>query len=130
MPAKYVRPYSKGQKSDLRNAEAIAGAVQRPTMRFVVTNQLDLQALHRVIPVPVDPSSPNLLLISISRNQRSPPQSSPFSAALASNGRSATRNRCKLREISARCRATCRRSRQDREGSQSKYQFCLTGIIN
>src|SRR4030095_5501630 len=27
MPAKYVRPYSKGQKNDFRDAEAIAGAV-------------------------------------------------------------------------------------------------------
>jgi transposase len=51
MPAKYVRPYSKGQKNDFRDAEAIAEAVQRPTMKFVVTKtaeQLDLQALHRV----------------------------------------------------------------------------------
>src|SRR3984893_10546288 len=30
MPAKYVRPYSKGRKSDFRDAEAIAEAVQRP----------------------------------------------------------------------------------------------------
>ncbi len=30
MPAKYVRPYSKGQKNDFRDAEAIAEAVQRP----------------------------------------------------------------------------------------------------
>ena len=51
MPAKYVRPYSKGQKNDFRDAEAIADAVQRPTMKFVATkttDQLDLQALHRV----------------------------------------------------------------------------------
>ncbi|WP_247790075.1 IS110 family transposase [Bradyrhizobium sp. 155] len=51
MPAKYVRPYSKGQKNDFNDAEAIAEAVQRPTMKFVVTKtaeQLDLQALHRV----------------------------------------------------------------------------------
>jgi transposase len=51
MPAKYVRPYSRGQKNDFRDAEAIAEAVQRPTMKFVATNtadQLDLQALHRV----------------------------------------------------------------------------------
>jgi transposase len=51
MPAKYVRPYSKGQKNDFRDAEAIAEAVQRPTMKFVTTKsaeQLDLQALHRV----------------------------------------------------------------------------------
>ena len=51
MPAKDVRPYSKGQKNDFRDAEAIAEAVQRPTMKFVATktaDQLDLQALHRV----------------------------------------------------------------------------------
>ena len=51
MPAKYVRPYSKGQKNDFRDAEAIAEAVQRPTMKFVATktaDQLDLQGLHRV----------------------------------------------------------------------------------
>jgi transposase len=51
MPAKYVRPYSKGQKNDFRDAEAVAEAVQRPTMKFVATKtaeQLDLQALHRV----------------------------------------------------------------------------------
>src|SRR5512136_3241140 len=51
MPARYVRPYSKGQKNDFRDAEAIAEAVQRPTMKFVAVktvDQLDLQALHRV----------------------------------------------------------------------------------
>src|SRR5450432_1923755 len=51
MPAKYVRPYSKGQKNDFNDAEAIAEAVQRPTMKFVATKtaeQLDLQALDRV----------------------------------------------------------------------------------
>ncbi len=51
MPARYVRPYSKGQKNDFRDAEAIAEAVQRPTMQFVATktaDQLDLQALHWV----------------------------------------------------------------------------------
>ncbi len=51
MPAKYVRPYSKGQKNDFRDAEAIAEAMQRPTMKFVATktaDQLDLQARHRV----------------------------------------------------------------------------------
>ena len=51
MPAKYVRLYSKGQKNDFNDAEAIAEAVQRPTMKFVATKtaeQLDSQALHRV----------------------------------------------------------------------------------
>jgi transposase len=52
MPAKYVRPYSKGQKNDFRDAEAVAEAVQRPTMKFVATktaDQLDLQAPRRSI---------------------------------------------------------------------------------
>ena len=51
MPAKYVRPYARGQKNDFNDAEAIAEAVQRPTMKFVATktvDQLDLQAMHRV----------------------------------------------------------------------------------
>src|ERR1700687_2706151 len=51
MPARYVRAYLKGQKNDFRDGEAIAEAVQRPTMKFVATKtaeQLDLQALHRV----------------------------------------------------------------------------------
>jgi transposase len=51
MPAKYVKAFLKGHKNDYRDAEAIAEAVQRPTMRFVATKtveQLDLQALHRV----------------------------------------------------------------------------------
>ena len=51
IPAKYVKAFLKGHKNDFRDAEAIAEAVQRPTMRFVPTKtveQLDLQALHRV----------------------------------------------------------------------------------
>ena len=51
IPAKYVKPFLKGHKNDYRDAEAIAEAVGRPTMRFVPlksVEQLDLQALHRV----------------------------------------------------------------------------------
>ena len=51
MPAQYVKPYVKTNKNDYLDAEAIAEAVQRPTMRFVpikTDDQLDLQALHRV----------------------------------------------------------------------------------
>jgi transposase len=51
MPAKYVRAHSKGQKNDFRDPEAIAEAVQRPTMKFAATktaDQLDLQTVHRV----------------------------------------------------------------------------------
>lgn len=51
IPAQFVRPFVKSQKNDYVDAEAIAEAVQRPTMRFVpikTEDQLDLQALHRV----------------------------------------------------------------------------------
>jgi hypothetical protein len=46
----YVRPYVKAQKNDDRDAEAIAEAATRPTMRFVELKsceQLDMQTLHR-----------------------------------------------------------------------------------
>ena len=51
IPAQYVKPFPKGHKNDYRDAEAIAEAVQRPTMRFVAIKtpeQMDLLALHRV----------------------------------------------------------------------------------
>jgi transposase len=51
IPAQFVRPFVKSQKNDYVDAEAIAEAVQRPTMRFVpvkTADQLDLQAIHRV----------------------------------------------------------------------------------
>lgn len=50
MPPEYVRPYVKAQKNDDRDAEAIAEAASRPTMRFVPLKsaaQLDAQSLHR-----------------------------------------------------------------------------------
>src|ERR1700690_2295450 len=51
IPAQYVKPYVKTNKNDYIDAEAIAEAVGRPTMRFVPIksdDQLDLQSLHRV----------------------------------------------------------------------------------
>jgi transposase len=51
IPGQYVKPYVKTNKSDYIDAEAIAEAVGRPTMRFVPIksdDQLDLQSLHRV----------------------------------------------------------------------------------
>jgi transposase len=51
IPAQYVKPFLKGHKNDCRDAEAIAEAVQRPTMTFVTIKkpaQMDLLALHRV----------------------------------------------------------------------------------
>jgi transposase len=47
----FVKPFLKSNKNDRRDAEAIAEAVTRPTMRVVPTkgiDQQDLQALHRV----------------------------------------------------------------------------------
>lgn len=50
MSPEYVQPYVKAQKNDDRDAEAIAEAATRPTMRFVEIKseeQLDMQILHR-----------------------------------------------------------------------------------
>ena len=50
MSPEYVRPYVKSQKNDDRDAEAIAEAATRPTMRFVALKseeQLDMQTMHR-----------------------------------------------------------------------------------
>src|SRR4051794_23134640 len=50
MSSEYVRPYVKAQKNDDHDAEAIAEAATRPTMRFVELKsetQLDMQSLHR-----------------------------------------------------------------------------------
>lgn len=51
LPAQFVKPYVKSNKNDVRDAEAIAEAVTRPTMRSVeirTPEQIDVQALHRV----------------------------------------------------------------------------------
>lgn len=51
MPPAYVKPYVKRGKTDAADAEAIAEAVQRPTMRFVAVKSTDQQAvlmLHKV----------------------------------------------------------------------------------
>ena len=50
MSPEYVRPYVKAQKNDDRDAEGVAEAATRPTMRFVELksqDQLDMQTLHR-----------------------------------------------------------------------------------
>lgn len=50
IPAQFVRPFVKSNKNDYIDAEAIAEAAQRPTMRFVpikTVDQLDMQAYHR-----------------------------------------------------------------------------------
>lgn len=51
IPAKYTKPFVKGQKNDYNDAEAIAEAALRPNLKTVrekTQDQLDLQALHRV----------------------------------------------------------------------------------
>ncbi len=51
IPAKYTKPFVKGQKNDYNDAEAIAEAALRPNLKLVsekTQDQLDLQALHRV----------------------------------------------------------------------------------
>src|SRR4051812_35514860 len=51
MPPAYVKPYVKRGKTDAADAEAIAEAVTRPTMRFVAVKSMDQQAvlmLHKV----------------------------------------------------------------------------------
>src|SRR6476660_1167585 len=50
MSPEYVRPYVKAQKNDDRDAEGLAEAATRPTLRFVemtTEDQLDMQTLHR-----------------------------------------------------------------------------------
>jgi transposase len=47
----FVKPFVKSNKNDMRDAEAIAEAVTRPTMQVVPSkevDQQDIQALHRV----------------------------------------------------------------------------------
>lgn len=51
IPAQFVKPYVKSNKSDLIDAAAIAEAVTRPSMRFVTpktTEQVEIQTLHRI----------------------------------------------------------------------------------
>jgi len=51
IPVQFVKPWAKSQNNDTPDAEAIAEAVTRPTMRFTevrATEQVDLQALHRI----------------------------------------------------------------------------------
>jgi transposase len=51
IPAKYTKPFVKGQKNDYNDAEAITEATLRPNLNLVAEKtqaQLDLQVLHRV----------------------------------------------------------------------------------
>jgi transposase len=51
IPAQYVKPFIKTNKNDANDAEAIAEAVVRPSMRFIPikdSQHHDMQSLHRV----------------------------------------------------------------------------------
>lgn len=51
LPAQFVTPYRRGNKTDATDAAAICEAAQRPNMRFVPNkshDQADIQAVHRV----------------------------------------------------------------------------------
>ena len=48
MPPSYVKPYVKRQKNDMADAEAIAEAASRPTMRFVAVKSEDQQGAAMV----------------------------------------------------------------------------------
>jgi transposase len=47
----YVKPFTQGQKNDRNDAQAIAEAASRPSMRFVsikTVEQQDIQSIHRI----------------------------------------------------------------------------------
>ncbi len=48
IPAAYVKPFVKRQKNDMADAEAIAEAASRPTMRFVAVKSEDQQGAAMV----------------------------------------------------------------------------------
>src|SRR5271166_1351592 len=48
IPAAYVRPFVKRNKTDARDAEAICEAMQRPSMRFVTVKTVDRQAARGI----------------------------------------------------------------------------------
>ena len=48
---RFVKPFVKSQKNDRNDAEAIAEAASRPTMRYVAVNsvkQQDIRSMHRI----------------------------------------------------------------------------------
>jgi transposase len=50
MSPEYVRPYVKAQKNDDRDAEAIAEAATRPTMRFVELKSAEVHGARGALP--------------------------------------------------------------------------------
>ena len=65
MAPQFVKPFVKSNKHDMRDAEAIAEAVTRPTMRFVPIKEIDqqdIQALHRGWPSDATSASGSLAI--------------------------------------------------------------------
>ena len=56
VPVAYVKPFVKRQKNDRADAEAIAEAAMRPTMRFVAVKSAQTQA--RASPIGLEPMAP------------------------------------------------------------------------
>src|SRR4029453_11137409 len=58
MAPQFVKPFVKSNKNDMRDTEAIAEAVTRPTMHFVPPKEVDQQDMQGVIggPRPQSPS--------------------------------------------------------------------------
>ena len=48
LPTVYVKPFVKRRKNDVADAEAIAEAASRPTMRFVAVKTEEQQALSMI----------------------------------------------------------------------------------
>ncbi|MEI4235345.1 transposase [Roseovarius sp. D22-M7] len=56
VPAAYVKPFVKRQKNDRADAEAIAEAAMRPTMRFVAVKNAETQG--RASSIGLEPMAP------------------------------------------------------------------------
>jgi transposase len=50
MAPQFVKPFVKSNKNDMRDTEAIAEAVMRPTMHFVPTKEIHIPSLLVVTP--------------------------------------------------------------------------------
>jgi transposase len=57
MSPEYVRPYVKAQKNDDRDAEAMAEAATRPTMRFVELKSEEQLDMNGEVSIPASPPS-------------------------------------------------------------------------
>jgi transposase len=61
MAPQFVKPYVKGNKNDVADAEAICEAVGRPNMRFVPVKSIEQQAVLSLHPRGVSSGQPRPL---------------------------------------------------------------------